>query len=275
LPEPSHLTAADHKTIAAWLVHSSKMARASFLDRLARYKPELGWQAILTVLRRSESETYLGELSLSLRWLIVQYGPAFIDRIEAEAARSTRLRACLGQVSARPGSRIPEQLWARLSRAAETAVGPVSPSMSELWELMPDLTELLETDFAPLDPTIELALSADDLQALADDWLIHAETSWAWDEVRRVVDEDPAERAWSVVLELIRASPDDAALGSVGAGPLEDLLERHGDAVIDALEMAAADRRVRYCISNVWQRDMSDALWARLMAARGSEPQRG
>ena len=65
---------------------------------------------------------------------------------------------------------MPELLWARLSRAAETPIGPVSPSMSELWELMPDLTELLETDFAPLDPPNELVLSAGDLEALADDW---------------------------------------------------------------------------------------------------------
>jgi len=273
---PENLTARDHGTIAAWLVNSSKSARAGLLERLPRYAPELGWRAILSVLRRPESERHLDELARCLKWLVVQRGGAFIDRLEAESARSPRFRTCLGRMRADPGSPIPDALWDRLSQAAGTPVGPVSPSMSRLWEAMPDLTELLAADFAPLDPTNPPVLGADDLEALAGDWLTYVQTFWAHEEVERIVAEDTPERAWTVLRELIRASPDEEALGSIGAGPLENLLARDGDRVIDAIETAAAtDPRVRYCIGNVWQREMSDALWSRLVTARGDEPQGG
>jgi hypothetical protein len=62
----------------------------------------------------------------------------------------------------------------------------------ELGWRAPDLTRLLEADFAPIDPTTPPVLGADDLEALAGDWLVYQETFWAWEELRRIAGEDPS-----------------------------------------------------------------------------------
>ena len=36
-----------------------------------------------------------------------------------------------------------------------------------------------------------------------------------------------------------------------------------------------AGERFRFCLSHVWQGDMSDEIWQRVNVARGDEPQRG
>src|SRR4051794_21393160 len=49
---------------------------------------------------------------------------------------------------------------------------------------------------------------------------------WAWEVVKTLVREQP-EEAWLMILRLVVLSPDDRMLGSVAAGPLEDLLALH------------------------------------------------
>jgi len=75
-------------------------------------------------------------------------------------------------------------------------------------------------------------------------WLEYQRTSReemfdAWIQVDRAVREDPKE-GWRLVLELVRlAAGDPDALGSIGAGPLEDLVRFHPNPFLDIAEAEA------------------------------------
>jgi hypothetical protein len=65
------------------------------------------------------------------------------------------------------------------------------------------------------------------------------------------------EAVWPVVLAMVEAAPDEAALAIVGAGPLEDLAWYHGSQFGDRLvDMARSDPRFRMAISGFlgWDR---------------------
>jgi hypothetical protein len=257
--------------VRTWHVHSEVSASASLLEHLPRYVPELGWQAILTVLGRAQTDEQVGELSRCLKTLIVEHGARFIEPIEDEASRTPRFKACLARVSSDPAAPIPAQLWDRLTRAADASIGPVSPRLEGLFESMPDLGTALYWDPAPLDPANPPNLTQHDLERLAGDWITQTDTYWAWDEVHSIVSDEGPDRAWEVVYRLFQHASTDKALRSVAAGPLENLLSDWGEAVIERVEQAAlADPRFRQCLAGVWRtEDMSGSLWSRIVRARG------
>lgn len=261
--------------VEAWLANSDAHEQAHNVDRFARYAPELGWRSILAVLELPDAQQHLGQLSRALEMLVGQYGDAFIDRIEAEAEVSDAFRRCLAEVHPDPVFRIPEHLWARLSRAAGVMVGPMSPKMAALHEELPDLAEVTSWDPHPLAREDAPALGQAELRDQAKAWLTYHQTFWAWEELKRILEEDGYDAAWPLVLELI-ARGSDNALCAAGAGILEDMLDRHGEEIIVRVEAeAATDQRFRYCLSHVWRCDMPDVLWERVVRARGDEPQRG
>ena len=76
-------------------------------------------------------------------------------------------------------------------------------------------------------------------------------------------------RAWNVTLEILERLGDDEQLliASIGAGPIEDLLNRHGADYIDrVIEHARRDRRFRAAASCVWPSGIGEAHWQRLQA---------
>ncbi len=79
--------------------------------------------------------------------------------------------------------------------------------------------------------------------------------SWAFDEVCDTIREKPQD-GWNLVLELVRAAPDDDALAYVAAGPFEDWLCHHGEPRVQLLTDAVrADRRLQKALSWVWGRN--------------------
>ena len=63
--------------------------------------------------------------------------------------------------------------------------------------------------------------------------------------------EDP-EQKWEFIKELIAAAPDDDALGSIGAGPLEDLLYGNSEEFIERVEREAeVNEKFRFSLSIV------------------------
>jgi hypothetical protein len=70
---------------------------------------------------------------------------------------------------------------------------------------------------------------------------------------------------------MVRLAPDDC-LGHVAAGPLENLLSRYGDKVIDRVEAEArTDPRFARTLRSVYRLTMSDQIWRRVLSLR-SEP---
>ena len=260
--------------IEAWLAMTDAHDGAQNVEKFARYAAELGWRSILAVLEHPDARAHVSTLSGPLSIFISRFGADFIDRIEEEAAISSAFRECLAHVHPTPVFTIPETLWSRLSAAADVTIGPMQSKMASLYAELPDLAQLMAWDPHPLAAEDVPTLSDSELRAQAEAWVIYHQNYWAWEEIRRVLDEDGCEAAWPLVLALIdRAS--QTALGSIGAGILEDMLEAHGDVIIERVEKcAAADARFRYCLSYVWP-VLPEPIWERVVRARGDEPQRG
>lgn len=75
----------------------------------------------------------------------------------------------------------------------------------------------------------------------------------------------------AVIEDIAGKTRDEHLLANLGAGPLEDLLVAHGEAVIDDIErLVHVSESFRMAASCVWRRtSMSDSLWGRLMKLRG------
>jgi hypothetical protein len=96
-------------------------------------------------------------------------------------------------------------------------------------------------------------------------------------QVRSCV-EEMIEAAPAAVLTLLFAALEQCRsvgqVSALAAGPLEELLQRNGAAVIGALqEAAASSATVRYSISGTWARDrIAPEVWARLVTAVAQGP---
>ena len=78
--------------------------------------------------------------------------------------------------------------------------------------------------------------------------------------------------AWRVILELVRQADGEDAIFYIAAGPLEDLLARHGPLVIDTVEAEArTNERLRACLTGVWGNSIAAAVWQRLQSV-ATEP---
>jgi hypothetical protein len=83
---------------------------------------------------------------------------------------------------------------------------------------------------------------------LAGTWVAHVTNEAAWDEMREVVDDD-RERAWRLILAMVGCAPDYDVLATVAAGPVEDLIDRHGDWAMPMIAGEARNNvRLRICL---------------------------
>lgn len=95
------------------------------------------------------------------------------------------------------------------------------------------------------------------LQALADAYLRHYaekrdEDLWSYDQVHSIIQNDPDE-GWEITSLLLQKAGADAALAYIAAGPLEELLLRHGSEVIDRIELESTnDSRLQLALSGVF-----------------------
>jgi hypothetical protein len=102
---------------------------------------------------------------------------------------------------------------------------------------------------------------------LADAYLRHFATKrgedlWAFEKVNELVSRD-ANDGWQITRILVNDASSDEALAYVAAGPLEDLLKKHGPAVIGWVEEESRlNDRLRLALSGVWLR-RDDPTWHR------------
>jgi hypothetical protein len=84
--------------------------------------------------------------------------------------------------------------------------------------------------------------------------------SWAWNAVIDLVIRS-ADEGLEVVRALIGRSGDEATIFRIAAGPLEELLARHGPTVVDRLlEIGGKDQRMRLALARgVWGRNRTFA----------------
>ena len=80
----------------------------------------------------------------------------------------------------------------------------------------------------------------------------HEELFCVYEAVDDVVRSSPSD-GWALTRELIEAAADDSALMYVAAGPLENLLTKHGERIIDeVITGARRNAKVRRALAGVW-----------------------
>ncbi len=92
--------------------------------------------------------------------------------------------------------------------------------------------------------------------------------SGAQKQLSRMVRAEPA-LAWRVLLAIVHNSSDPEILAYLAAGPLEDLLAKHGAILIDDVEREALiDSKFREVLSAVWRNVIAPDVWKRVEALR-------
>ena len=95
--------------ISDWFAGDSLMFDA------ATEEPEQAWLAILGILQRDLSQDQLADLAAGpLETLLSWHAPAFISRVEVEAAKNPRFNKLLGGVWKQD---MPDEIWQRIVRA--------------------------------------------------------------------------------------------------------------------------------------------------------------
>lgn len=93
----------------------------------------------------------------------------------------------------------------------------------------------------------------------------YVESEWVCDCVYELVYEHP-NIAFDFVLTALDYFSEDRDIAFLAAGPLEDLVTKHGPLLIERIETAARqDRRFRYLLSGIWGKDHTDPeVWRRI-----------
>ncbi|NUO75917.1 MAG: hypothetical protein HOQ32_07875 [Lysobacter sp.] len=82
--------------------------------------------------------------------------------------------------------------------------------------------------------------------------------------------EDAPERAWATIMSILSTPRAEPILGTLAAGPLEDLLSYHGAAFIERVETeASTNPEFASLLGGVWQFQMPDEIWRRVQTASG------
>ena len=114
--------------------------------------------------------------------------------------------------------------------------------------------------------------SDEELQALLDDYLFlelgSEEQQLAFDAAADLLSDAP-EDCWRLIELAATMDLTAEQIAYFAAGPVEDILGRHGPLFIDRLEAAARSQpTIGMFIAGVWRGQMSDAIWGRVLDLR-------
>ena len=87
---------------------------------------------------------------------------------------------------------------------------------------------------------------------------------WVFDRACDLSNEEP-EELWQLILKVLSLNSSNEILAVLSAGPLEDLLAKHGNAMIDRVEKEAKSNPLfAKLLGGVWQNSMTNEVWARV-----------
>ena len=103
-----------------------------------------------------------------------------------------------------------------------------------------------------------------------DDKSKHDPGNWAIQKFIENGYEHP-ELCWEVILNILYREPDQKVIGALAAGPLEDLIQDHGETFIDRIETEARQNPAfRHLLGGVWESGGHD-IWNRVLKARNNK----
>lgn len=90
------------------------------------------------------------------------------------------------------------------------------------------------------------------------------------DKLDDLVSTDP-EEAWKIIDIILSMDASDDVLATTGAGPMEDILCKHGEQFIERIEdRARADKAFKKLLGAVWgENRMPSEIWIRIKAVAG------
>ena len=81
--------------------------------------------------------------------------------------------------------------------------------------------------------------------------------------------DDTPELVWNAILEILKHELTDDQKSLLAAGPLENLLAKHGSAFIERVEREAkVNAKLNDLLGGVWRQDMPDEIWRRIESVR-------
>jgi hypothetical protein len=91
---------------------------------------------------------------------------------------------------------------------------------------------------------------------------------WASDELSTMCANQPRE-AWQTILAVLSRKPSSRVIELLAAGPLENLLVKHGPLLIDTIEQSAQrNGDIAVLLGGVWQSEIDPSVWKRVETAR-------
>jgi Family of unknown function (DUF6869) len=244
---------ADDEIVDSYLEHYRHLRKMIRIDQLITKDPDRALPLVLEIIHRGQNYNFESYDLFSPLWdLLRRHGEVIIDRIEREAPSSVMLRRCLwkmklSQENAPPQYRIAEELWRRVKQAA----GGTTDYNSKLPEAVQP-NQLSEED-----------------EELLSSWFASKQTKWASGLMWDLTDQNP-ERSWPIIKALVEAAPDDPTVSYIGAGPVQELLSKHGEQFIERIEQqAAVDAKFRACLTVVSPSWLDEEILQRLTRAIG------
>jgi len=106
-----------------------------------------------------------------------------------------------------------------------------------------------------------------DIYSGKDEFDEHHPHYWA---IEKFVDQEadfPAVN-WAAILTILSATPPERVLANLASGPLEELIELHGEEYIERIEAECrTNPEFRRLLHGVWETTNSE-IWARVVKAR-------
>ena len=91
---------------------------------------------------------------------------------------------------------------------------------------------------------------------------------WSFEAMCDVVESEP-ERALELILMILSRDDSAPVVQILAAGPLEDLLARHGAAIIGKVEAAARrNPKFAFLLGGVWPSSIAKNVWRKVEALR-------
>jgi len=113
------------------------------------------------------------------------------------------------------------------------------------------------------------------VKELADMWIEYHHTDdddlfQAVTKLERMIESDE-ERAWRVILTILKKDNSAAIMANLAAGPMEDILVQHGDVLMERVQAKfEKDPDFKKVITDVWQSGMPEDVWLKIVALKES-----
>jgi hypothetical protein len=96
----------------------------------------------------------------------------------------------------------------------------------------------------------------------------HKRSFWAFTVMYDLCEDRPAV-AWELIQLILKQDQSQKIIQILSAGPLEDLLAKHGPDYIEKVEVEAkSNPQFASLLGGVWQNSMSEDVWNRVLEVR-------